>query len=253
MRNCLQIGCLVLGILCFFYYIGITLYAGLRTSIAWVWPLGGAFFLFLWRALLYVQRHPGTPLRGVTGVLLLLTAAGFAVILVLGSRVASAMHAAPPKNLSHVIVLGAQVRGEQPSRALRRRLDCALAYAKENPETVLVLSGGKGPDEEISEAECMRRYLTQHGLEEERLLQEDRSESTEENLRFSDQLYDLKGASVGVLSNNFHVYRALRLAEGMGYQKAAGIAAPSDFGMLPHNILREICCLLLEKAKGNIF
>lgn len=252
MKNHLSTGCLVLGILCFLYFAGIVIYAGIRTSICWVWALGGALFLFLWRALIYQNAHPGSGLRFVTGGLGLLLAAGVAVCLIIGSRIVGAMTAKPRADLQYVVVLGAQVKGTRPSRALRKRLDEAVAYAGENPGTLFVLSGGQGPDEGISEAECMYNYMTEKGVPSERLLLEDQSTSTQENLEFSDELYSLKKYSVGVLSNNFHVYRAMELAKHQGYEDVSGIPAPSDLGMQPHNILREVCCVLLEKAKGTI-
>lgn len=252
MKNILQTGCLILGVLCFLYYVGIVIYAGINTSFAWIWLFGAALFLFLRYALIYQSTHPGTWLRYVTvgaGVLII---AGTLIIVIAGSRIAGAMVRRPEADLEYVIVLGAQVRGTSPSRALRKRLDRAVEYAGDNPQTVFILSGGQGPDEGISEAECMYNYMTDKGIVKERLLLEDRSTSTLENLRFSDELYRLKEKSVGILSNNFHIYRAMALATRLGYTDISGIPAPSDIGMQPHNILREICSLLVESLRGNV-
>ena len=246
MRNYLQTGCLVLGILCFLYYVAIILYAGFHTSIAWIWLAGGAFFILLWQMFLYQARHPGSSVRFAIGAMGALMAAGIVVIAVFGSRIAGAMGAKPEPGLDYVVVLGAQMRGTVPSRALRRRLDQAVAYAQENPDTKFVLSGGQGPDERISEAQCMYEYLTQKGVAADRLLLEDQSTSTEENLRFSDEKYHLKDKKVGVISNNFHIYRAVKFARAAGYESVSGIPASADLGMQPHNILREICALIVD-------
>lgn len=243
MKNYLQTGCLILGILCFLYYIGIVLYAGLHTSIAWIWIIGGLLFLSLWRALIYRAGHPDSSVRFLVWGLELLFAVGIIVIAAVGSRIVGAMASEPEPGLEYVVVLGAQVRGTAPSRALRRRLDRAVSYAQENPETIFVLSGGQGPDEGISEAQCMYEYLIQKGIAPDRLLLEDQSTSTEENLRFSDEKYDLKEKKIGLLSNNFHIYRALKFAEAAGYQDVSGIPASADPGMQPHNVLREICAV----------
>ncbi len=251
MRNYLQTGCLILGILCFFYYIAIVVYAGFHTSISWIWILGGALFLFLWRGFIYQSLHPESKLRLVMIALGVLIFIGILVITVVGSRIIGAMTSSPREDLDYVIVLGAQVRGTVPSRALRRRLDRAVEYAEANQDTIFVLSGGQGPDEGISEAECMYRYMTKKGVDPSRLLLEDRSTSTRENLKFSAKLYGLKENSVGILSNNFHVYRAMLLANQEGYQEAEGIPASADLGMQPHNILREVCCVLLETLRGR--
>ncbi|MCD8015095.1 MAG: YdcF family protein [Lachnospiraceae bacterium] len=318
MRTVLETGCFLLGILILFYYVGVVLYAGLTASFAWFWLLSGIALLLLRYALHYQDLHPGTPLRFVTGAILVLLAAALIAALVTGSRIVLAMYAGNPSEQepSYVIVLGAQVKGTSPSRALKRRLDRAAQYAEAHPGAILILSGGQGADEEISEAECMYRYLTAAGVPEERLLLEDGSTSTQENLEFSAELIrqqmagtkndmfsvsELKSGNgiessgqdseeegiqteissgiysmqsdivsegtdaetgtkseriieirepVAILSNNFHIYRALLLARKAGYQNAFGVPASSDAGMLPHNIIREICALLVIYARG---
>lgn len=252
MKNCLQTGCLFLGILCFFYYLAIVLYAGFRTSISWIWLLGGALFLFLWRALFYQAQHPGSPIRFVTGALGVLILAGVLIVLVLGSRIVGAMTEKPSADLDYVVVLGAQVKGEVPSKALYKRLTRALEYAKANENTKLILSGGQGNGEDITEAECMRRWLADQGVLENRMILEERSTNTRENLEFSDGLTGCGGKRTGILSNDFHVYRAVRLAKKLGYGQAEGIAAPSDPIMQVHYVVREVFALGKEKLVGNI-
>lgn len=246
MENLLQTGCLGLGILCFFYYIFILLYAGFRTSISVIWILGGIFFLLLRHGLRYQSVHPQSWVRYAVAFMALILAVGVIVLAVIGSRIIRGMAQEPENGLPYVVVLGAQVKGTAPSRALRRRLERAIAYGKENPETRFILSGGQGPDEGISEAECMFRYMADRGIESTRLLLEDQSTSTAENLRYSDALYHLKDKKVGILSNNFHIYRALLLAKREGYGNAEGIPASADLLMQPHNVLREVCCILAE-------
>jgi uncharacterized SAM-binding protein YcdF (DUF218 family) len=226
------------------YYAAIGLYVGFASDFAWIWVLGGCFFLGLRGTLVYQTSHPGHWIRFVSGGMICLLTVGILVILLIGSRVIGGMMAQPQKNLDYVLVLGAQVKGTEPSRALRKRLDCALAYAEENPDTILILSGGKGSDEEISEAECMYRYLTGKGLAADRMILEDQSTSTRENLEFSASYLDREQDQIGILSNNFHIYRALLLADRAGYQHVCGIPAPSDALMQPHYVLREICAVL---------
>lgn len=87
--------------------------------------------------------------------------------------------------LDYVIVLGAKVKEHTVSNSLKKRLDKAIDYAQKNPETYLVLSGGKGADEPISEAQAMYKYLVYNGVRPEQLLLEDRSASTVENIAYS--------------------------------------------------------------------
>ena len=252
MKYVLQTGCLILGILCLFYFTGIMLYVGSTEWFQFVWLFAGVMFLILWRALVYQTVHPESLIRYVTGGILVLILAGVMLIGLIGSRVVGGMFARPQKELDYVIVLGAQVRGTKPSRALRKRLDRALEYAKENPDTIFILSGGQGSDEEISEALCMYQYMEEKGLEPNRMIMEDRSTSTLENLEFSAAFLDKENHQIGILSNNFHIFRALTLAERQGYEKICGIPAHSDIFMQPHYVFREICAVLVLMLKGEV-
>ena len=98
----------------------------------------------------------------------------------------------------------------------------------------------------------MENYLTAHGLLQELLVLEEKSTSTKENLKFSDELTGCSKKNTGRLSNNFHVYRAVKLAEKLGYKHPYGIAAVSDPIMQVHYVVREVAALVKEKLRGNI-
>jgi uncharacterized SAM-binding protein YcdF (DUF218 family) len=114
--------------------------------------------------------------------------------------------------VSAVIVLGAGVNGETPSLTLRTRIDAAAAYLEEYPDVPVVLSGGQGPGEAITEAECMRRALVRRGADESRLYPEERSTSTQENLRYSRAILEELGVDpaqrVAIVTSDFHLCRA---------------------------------------------
>ena len=111
-----------------------------------------------------------------------------------------------------IIVLGAGVNGETPSLTLRTRIDAAAAYLEEHPDVPVVLSGGQGPGEAITEAECMRRALVRRGVDESRLYPEERSTSTQENLRYSRAILEELGVDpaqrVAIVTSDFHLCRA---------------------------------------------
>lgn len=151
----------------------------------------------------------------------------------------------------YCIVLGAQWKTSGPSEVLRRRLDSAVKYLKENPATAAVVSGGQGRDEIISEAEGMRQYLMNAGIEEERILMEDKSTNTRQNLAFSAGLIDVENSRVVIVTNNFHVFRAVKIAEKQGYQ-AEGLAAGSVAWMVPNNLLREFFGVVKDFLAGNL-
>ena len=133
-----------------------------------------------------------------------------------------------------MVILGCQVKPWGPSILLQDRLDKALSYLEDHPDLTIVVSGGQGPDEHISEAQCMYDYLTAHGVDGEQILLEDQSSNTVENLRNSAALlaeegYDLSGGVV-VVSNGFHLTR-VRMLWGRvwdGDEPLSTLAAPSS-------------------------
>lgn len=110
-----------------------------------------------------------------------------------------------------MIILGCQVKPWGPSILLQDRLDKALEYLEEHPDMTIVVSGGQGPDEHISEAQAMHDYLVEHGVDSEQILLEDQSTSTRTNLDYSMELLREKGYDVNadmvVVSNGFHLSR----------------------------------------------
>lgn len=147
----------------------------------------------------------------------------------------------------YVIVLGAGVKGTEPSEILRDRIEMAAQYLKEHPDAICIATGGKGSDENISEAQCIYNCLTAMGIDGSRIWLEDQATSTIENFRYSIALIEEKTGtvpeSVSVLSNEFHLYRASRMAEDCGL-KADFIAAPTSSGLIRISYtVREIFAL----------
>lgn len=114
-----------------------------------------------------------------------------------------------------MVILGCQVKPWGPSVLLQDRLDKALDYLRDHPDMTVVVSGGQGKDEHISEAQCMYEYLTAHGVEGEHILLEDRSHNTWQNLNYSLDLLGEKGydttADIMVASNGWHLARVRML------------------------------------------
>ena len=172
-------------------------------------------------------------------VLTALPALGFVVLSITGGVIARSAQGTDAPEADYLIVLGCQVNGTIPSRMLRQRLDAAVDYLNTNPDATAIVSGGNGPGEDISEAECMHTYLTAKGIDTERIILEDRATNTMENLRFSLALME-DGASVAIVSNEFHLYRAGQMAEQLGLSPAL-IPADTEFPILTASyFLREI-------------
>lgn len=116
----------------------------------------------------------------------------------------------PVENVNAVILLGCKVNGEEPSYMLECRLNSALEVLDSNENAICIVSGGQGSDEKITEAEAMRRYLTEHGISDSRIIPEPNSSNTRENLRLSANILSELGISEGivVVTHDFHQYRA---------------------------------------------
>lgn len=144
------------------------------------------------------------------------------------------------RTADYVIVLGAGVNGTVPSLSLRDRLVGAYDYLTAHPDTIAIVSGGQGPGEDITEAQCMHDWLVNKGIAPERILMEDKATSTLENLRFSLELIpDPASARIGVLSSEYHLHRAKLLAEHVGID-AIGVAARTSFPTVQVNyFIRE--------------
>jgi len=143
----------------------------------------------------------------------------------------------------YAIVLGAGVNGDVPSLSLKNRLDAALEYAEEYPQSKLIVSGGQGPGENISEAECMRRWLEERGVEPERIIMEERAASTEENLKFSQEIIAAEGGDpegrVAVVTAEYHLCRAKKMAEELGMEPLGVAAHTTNPVLMVNYFVRE--------------
>lgn len=251
-----QLITIITGIGCLTYWFSLVSYAGLGTPFAGIWLLAGCFFLVAAMVIKadkkqdFLRHIPKWLLASVAGVV----AACGLLFFVLYGCVLSKIDAYPEEKADYVIVLGAQVRGTFITRSLQYRLDAALEYYEENPDCKIVVSGGQGEGEDISEAQAMFGYLVERGVPAEKIILEDRSTSTNENLRFSYELIKEDGGEdvhIVICSNDFHIFRALELAENVGID-AEGLASKSDSILHLNYMVRDSVALLKEWMLGNI-
>ncbi len=239
----------ILGVLCILYGLFVRR-AGSGTLFFAFWIALGLCFAAaavaarkeLWKKLPRVVRI------AAAGILIFLAL----LFLFVEALILSAFGKKGEPDLDYVMVLGAQVRESGPSVVLRYRLDKAAAYLSENEDTVCIVTGGQGYNEPFPEAQGMRDYLVSCGISPERILMESKSKNTVENMRFSMELFDPEKDSVGILTNNFHVFRAERLAKKAGIRNACGIAADTNVYYLPSNMVREFLAVIKDFLAGNI-
>lgn len=155
-------------------------------------------------------------------------------------------------DLDYVLVLGSHVTKYGPALATAYRLDKAYEYLNSNLKSKCILTGGKGDNEHDTEAVVMQRYLISRGVDSSRLILEDKASSTFENFSFSKQYMDVENDNIGIVTNNFHMYRALRIAKKQGYKNVYGMPAYSLPINLLSNIVRESIALIVYKLTGRI-
>ena len=189
------------------------------------------------------QRFPGLAkvlTVGVTAVLVL----GLCVCAVTEALIVRASFGDPQEQVDYVVVLGAKVRDDGPSVSLWDRIYAARDYLEAHPHTVAVLSGGKGKDEPISEAQCMFTELLALGIEPGRLWQEDKAESTWENICFSLDLIQKETGTrpqkIGVLSSEYHLFRASLFAKKNQVEFVGIPARTSHLSQRINHFMREV-------------
>lgn len=240
---------LTVGVLCILYYVLCGVMVRFGQSMLWIWPVAGIVLI----ARYFLARNGVIALipRPLLWTGRTLFALAMLFYLTVVSIAASGMFIAPAENVDYLIVLGARVNGTEPSPALRVRVEKAVEYLNEYPETIVIASGGEGDDEIISEAECMKRLLLEAGISEDRIIIEDQSTSTAENIRFSYALIEEEDATVGVVTNSYHMYRARLIAQSNGTHPVSCIGADSSLFLLPHNLTREFMTLVVGFLRGD--
>lgn len=149
----------------------------------------------------------------------------------------------PDPGREYLIVLGAAVHGENPSLAMVHRVEGAQTYLEQFPDSVAIVSGGQGPGEDVSEAQAMYKLLIEGGIAPERIILEDKSTSTTENLENSFAIIRALGGepdgNTAIVSSPYHLYRAKSMAALQGVA-AAGVAAPAGYPLTTVNyFIRE--------------
>ena len=194
--------------------------------------------LFKWR----VHKVLRFLYRGILGVITLIV-----LLVVIESTCMIVAANKEPEPGATVVVLGCRVYGERASLSMVERLDAAHEYLMEHPQSSCVLSGGKGDGENITEAECMYRYLVNKGIDESRLYKEEASATTRENLLFSKQLIEEQGLHpvIAIATSEYHMYRAGMIANALDIEWAA-VPGRTAIWLFPTYYVRELYGILYE-------
>ena len=220
------------------------------TTIIFAWFLLGGIFL-LSAAGFYTGIITAVP-GWARALVLIVLAAAIAVFALFEIRIASCFGMRAEPGMDYIIVLGAQVKENGPSVVLKYRLDAAYDYLTANPETKCIVTGSQGSNEPVTEAAGMQAYLVSRGIDASRIILEEQADNTVQNLVYSRELIDSEDASAAIVTNNFHLFRALHIAAAHGYRDVQGISAYSTALYLPNNMVREFFGVCKDLVRGDL-
>ena len=254
---------IILSALSVLYFIVIAAYSGIGTSLIWVWLLFAAVFALMSFFWTHTKKHRGELPKRFPVAVFTTFLAGAAVFLVIMVPVLRYAGTPAEQGCSYAVVLGARVYSNKLSATLTKRLDRAYAYYLENPNTIFILSGGQGRDEPVPEAMAMYNYLYRKGVPDKNMRVEIFSENTVENLRFSENQIDADKRAgyrsvypekmrTGIITSDFHMFRAIGIAKQQGYINPTPITAPSDPVLFLHLCVRECAAILKDHILGNL-
>lgn len=241
----------IIALVSFIYCIAIALFMGYGTKFFLVWGVIAFFFGVLTYLMLKPDILEKIP-KWIKLIFVVLCTIGLLIFAIIEGMIMDGFGAAASPGADYCIILGAQWKDNGPSYVLQKRLDAALDYLNKNEGTMAIVSGGQGYNEPISEAQGMKEYLMNAGIAEERIIIEDKSTSTNENLMNISEFIDKENDRVVVVTNNFHVFRACGIARKQGYKHLEGLAAGSYPAMLPNNLLREFLGVIKDTFVGNL-
>lgn len=280
---------IVLGIAALIYVLAILMIHGLTTFL-WFWPLFAAVQFVMFILVRYVRKKQKEKKKiHLQPFVFIFTSYGLWMLVLLGllGTIFFNARTVEQKNLDYVIVMGTDLVDNRISPSLKRRLDRAIAYAEENPETIFVLSGGRSDYDRSTEATVMYYYMIKAGVPENRLLLEFYSHSTQEKIGFSLRtmqqdhesrlreqakehpflMVPMRGTrgeevevyfgedkplSIGIITSEFNLFRACRIAARFGYPDACPIGTATSELMLVHLSVREAIAVFKDRLVGNI-
>lgn len=236
------------------YWLIIVLYNGLETVFAsfWLWLsiLSGLIFLSVYFFRKRKDNVPPLPLWLTTAVKTLFYLCGFVVVLIL-IQIFIGSISRTPEDLDYVVVLGTYEQSDYVTDHLKSRLDRAVAYLQENETTMVIVSGGKSEGSVIPQSKTMSDYLMLQGINSSRIVQEKQSTNTRQSIWYSERLIPAE-ASVGIVTSDYHVYRAVQTAKTAGLESVYGVSASGSKVMALHYIVREGLLIFYDKWMGLI-
>lgn len=255
LKRILSIVLIIVGVLCLIYGVGMYL-SGFGGWLSFIWFVPAAL-AFLWAEMIKGKvTLKKWQIRTMWYILIPI----ITVFLIVEAIIFSGFFEKPKEEPAYIVVLGTTVYKHGPCYLLRQRLEEANEWANRYPNAKIIVTGGQGETEPFSEGSEMKRYLVEVlGVSKDRVLVEEASLNTYENMTFSgqilekeDEAFSYEDTPVLVVTNNFHMYRALKIAKKAGFENLSGAPAPTYFGVFPHYMVREFCAILKNLALGRM-
>ena len=210
-----------------------------------IWIFAVLFFAFLY---LMDKKNiwPEVP-KVLRYIFRTIVAIGLGVFIICQGCILTQFFSKGDSGADYIIVLGAQMRDWGPSVVYKARIDSAIEYLNNNPDTKVIVTGGQGANESISEGEGGKIYLVEQGIKEDRIVIEKESLDTDENISNALSLIDTTNdMTIGIVTNNFHVFRGVMIAKKYTNADVSGIAAFTEYQYLPNNMVRETFGILKD-------
>lgn len=257
--------------LCILYFAVIIGYGGISTSFCLIWPFFAVIFAamgtMLGRSIRRKDRMPGMlPAFIYTSFGLFL-----GLFFLIMNLVMSSSRASEDLRTDYCIVLGARVYSDGVSKTLVYRLDKAYEVFYDDPGTTLVLAGGQDKGDAVPEAFAMYNYLSMKGVPQSKMLMEHRATSTSDIIRGAADIIERDAAirripkgpgdrvwsaeyepSVGIITSDYHMFRAKTMAQSNGLKDIRSIPARSDSILYIHNCVRESAAIIKDLFMGNL-
>ncbi|MBE5917858.1 MAG: YdcF family protein [Pseudobutyrivibrio ruminis] len=234
----------LLAILSLLYSVAVYM-VGSGTFSFTIWIFAAIFFGFL-----YIMEKKSLWLKvpkAVRYVFRIIVAIGFAVFVICQGCILTQFFSNGEPGADYIIVLGAQMKDWGPSVVYKARLDSAIEYLNDNPDTKVIVTGGQGANESVSEGEGGKKYLFEQGIAEDRIIVESASLDTDQNISNALNLVEVtEDMKVGIVTNNFHVFRGVMIAKRYTDADVTGIAAFTEYQYLPNNMVRETFGILKD-------
>lgn len=229
---------IIFGILCIIYYFICLLVYKIIVNFTPFFLVAGVFFILFGILRNRLNKNTKAVFKFIDVFLLLL----FFLFAFVEGNIALNANVNDNKEPDYIMVLGCGLYGKNMLTPQYQRAKAALAYIREHPKVKIVVSGGQGPLETISEAEAYKIYFIKNGVKAENIIEESKSKTTMENMKYTADILKKtdgrKNLRIAVVTSNYHVLRAKFLAKRCGFT-AEGVPAPVQYLLLPNFAVRE--------------